>query len=113
MRGTANAWELITVAAGADTAIPIAAVAVGGSYGLSTAGTARISISTGSPTTGNAQYGQQSIVGVTGAGAYATDGFNSVAAPFRMQLTLAQSLYIKADTTAMKTRVTISSYELP
>ena len=110
VRAAANTWEEILIAGGVDKAVPVAALSVRGTYGGADAVQSRIAISTGAA--GARGLGAMSVQCVDGAAA-GLDGFRSAAMPFALALATPQTINIKADTITMKTRVTISGYELP
>ncbi len=101
-----DTWEIITIAGGANLAIPATAIAVHGSIGVSTNTNCRVSIA---PT--STGIGRQTLSATAAGTAYL--GFNGGAAPFSMPLVTAQTLYMQADNTSLKTRCEITGFDLP
>jgi hypothetical protein len=105
-RGTQDTWELITIAGGADLAIPATAIGVSGTFGCSTSTNSRIAIAAGSDGRGRRLFSQMDAT-------TSWNGFQGAACGFELPLITAQTIYIQADTTTFKTKVEISGYDLP
>ncbi len=105
-RSAQDTWELITIAGGANLAIPATAIGVSGTFGCSTSTNSRIAIAAGSDGRGRKVFSQTDA-------ATSWNGFQGAASGFDLALVTAQTIYIQADTTTFKTKVEISGYDLP
>lgn len=105
----ADTWEIITIAGGANVAIPATAIGVSGTVGVSNNTGGRVSVSCDS-----LGSGRQTVLNAnSGLSPSNYLNFMSTAAPFSIPVVTAQTLYVQADLSTMKIAVEISGYDLP